>query len=270
MAPGDNDKTAGASSAPANPVISANEIYEHRIRPPVPAPVTEHKFDASRIKIARARKHLAELRGLVATYIASDPVSFLTEIVRTEERTEIRWTMNSKAAPEETSAVVGDVIHNLRSALDLMACELVRAAGGSDDDVYFPFAKQEDEFDEMIKRRRFDRAGKAAVELLCQFKPYRGGNLALRALHDLNIRDKHQSLIPNVFTAAGPIIRMWDDDGTPNPIVMGDPSKPTELKVVFPEDCALKGQELVPTLEQLVELVDGIVQAFRALANITK
>jgi hypothetical protein len=42
-------------------------------------------------------------------------------------------------------AIVGDIIHNLRAALDLAACDLVRIRGGNDNGVYFPFCNEPDE-----------------------------------------------------------------------------------------------------------------------------
>ncbi len=99
------------------------------------------------------------------------------------------------AVPGDPEAVIGDCTHNLRAALDLMACDLVRAAGGNDKHVYFPFAHQEADLEKMIKEKNFDRAGDDAVTLLKSFKPHRGGDELLRAMHDLDIEDKHKALI---------------------------------------------------------------------------
>jgi hypothetical protein len=69
------------------------------------------------------------------------------------------------------------------------------------------------------------------------------------------------------MTAASPVIQMWEDDGTPNPRVIGDPNAPSEVRVVFPSEAGPAGRELIPTLHELTQLVDSIVEAFRALAN---
>jgi hypothetical protein len=208
---------------------------------------------------------LAELEAEVEAFSASDPVKFNAEIIEVNGVRTIRWTLEIPGAPEEISAIVGDVIHNLRTALDLMACDMVRAAEQSDKDVYFPFSNSAQELDEMILRRHFDRAGADAVALLQSIQPYRNGNAALRVIHDLDVHDKHRALILNVMCVASPVVQMWDDDGTMNPRVIGNPSCPTEIKLAFPGEISSQPRELIPTLHELVQLVEGIVEAFRAL-----
>jgi hypothetical protein len=144
-----------------------------------------------------------------------------------------------------------------------MASDLVRANGKNPDGVYFPFSENPGDFDEMVKRRRFDRAEIAAVQLLKVYRPYRNGNEALRALHDLDVDDKHKALIPASQSANTPPYEFRDVDGITE-LVLTDQG-PSPLQLVFPEG-TLGGQELLPALEGLVELTTGIVEAFEALA----
>jgi hypothetical protein len=223
----------------------------------------KHSFSASFTKINRAKKHILELEGEISAFIASGPATFEATT------TSIGFTVqtNILGVPEAIGAIVGDVIHNLRSALDLGACELVRAAGKNTKDVYFPFSETAEGLDGMIAKRNFGRAGESAVALLQSLKPYKNGNTALRVIHDLDVEDKHRALIPQVMCVASPVVRMWDDDGTCNPTVIGDPSAASEIKIMFPTDSASQGRELVPTLRDLVQLTHGVIEAFAALAN---
>ena len=149
-------------------------------------------FGASYLKIARARRHLQELESLVNAYLANEPADIASSI----EGNKVVWNVKKlEPVPIAASAIAGDIFHNLRSALDLMACELCGPPGKPDPDVRFPFCANESEMDRMIKSRGFDKAGEAAVRLLKEHRPYAGGNAALRAIHDLNIRDKHKMLI---------------------------------------------------------------------------
>jgi hypothetical protein len=224
-------------------------------------------FSAPNTKIQRARKHLAELEAEVATFLAGGPAKFKVELATKDGILGFQIQADISGPPESMSAVVGDVIHNLRAALDLTACEMVRAAGQNDKDVYFPFSESADELDNMMFKKHFDRAGAGAVTLLRSLKPYKDGNAALRVIHDLDIQDKHRALIPQVMGTASPIIRLWDDDRSYNPTVVGNPAAASEIKLVFPTDNGLHGRELVPTLHELVTLVEGIIEAFRGLAN---
>jgi hypothetical protein len=150
-------------------------------------------FSASAIKIRRAQTHLAELELEIAKFIDANPVT-----VTTQSRRSTEVTVNFVGVSEIISAIVGDIIHNLRAALDLAACDLVRIRGESDRGVYFPFCDSPEDLRDMIKRKRFNRAGRNAVALLHELRPYRNGNSALRAIHDLDIQDKHQFPDPGI------------------------------------------------------------------------
>jgi hypothetical protein len=227
----------------------------------------KYPLSAPSTKIQRARKHLAELEAEIAAFLANNPAKFNVEVVEINGARTIQFNTHISGTPELIGAIVGDVVHNLRTALDLTACEMVRVAQESDNGVYFPFSESADQLDDMIHRRHFDRAGADAVALLKSLKPYRNGNIALRLIHDLDIHDKHRALIPNLMGVASPIIKMRDDDGTINPRVISDPNSPSDIKFVFPGEVGPTGKELIPTLHELVELVEGIVEAFRGIAN---
>jgi hypothetical protein len=222
---------------------------------------------APSVKIDRARKHLAELEAETAAFLKANPIQFLPDHEHVFKGALFSFTLRFPPVPLALGAVLGDVIHNLRTALDLTASDLARINGASPEGVYFPFCEDADFLDSMIKRRNFDRAGSDAVALLKELKPYRGGNVALRALHEMDVEDKHKALIPNLMSVGSPIIQMWEDDGTPNPRVIGDPNAPSSVEFVFPAGLGLDGREIVPTLHEMVKLVEDIVEAFRALAN---
>ena len=59
-----------------------------------------------------------------------------------------------EAVPSAWAAIIGDVIHNLRSSLDLTASDVHRLTGGKPQDtekVHYPFCKNKDDLNEMIK-----------------------------------------------------------------------------------------------------------------------
>jgi hypothetical protein len=170
--------------------------------------------------------------------------------------------------PEHLGAIIGDIVHNLRAALDLTACDMIRAAEGKDanvDRAYFPFCQGAEDLDDMIRARQFHRAGERAVQVLRGLKPYRGGNAALRAIHDLDIQDKHTSPILAKTTVSIPIVRTVDNHGTITRIAFGP--NLSKITVVFPPGSVLAGQEIIPTLHKLVELALGVIETFRSLAN---
>jgi hypothetical protein len=204
-------------------------------------------FRDSRSKIARARKHLLELQATTAAHIQAHPVKY--ELSRN--------TIKTPPALEHAPAIIGDIIHNLRASLDLMASAMARANGKNDKQVYFPFGEDIGGFEQQIKRKNFHFCGEDAVALLKSLKPFRGGNDRLRALHDLDIMDKHRSLIPELtlnvpITMHVPTNRLVQ--------VAGE-----DHSYSFPPGTILSSGELIQTTKDLVELCEGILEAFAAL-----
>jgi hypothetical protein len=221
-------------------------------------------FSGSTTKIIRAKTLIAEFHTETANFAATNPITSVI-VVHDDGRT-INMRVDVKGVPPHISAIFGDMIHNLRAALDMAACELVRAAGRSDKRVYFPFSDDETCLPEMIKNKNFHRAGPMAVALLKSLRPYRCGDISLRAIHDLDIQDKHHKLIPVGQSYCSPIWKMVEKNGRPAFEVVGEPVI-SNYALVFPPDCALPGKLIIPTFKELVELVEGIIAAFRKLAS---
>jgi hypothetical protein len=232
-------------------------------------------FSAPFVKIERAKHHIKSLELLAEQYIASNPATVAVKPALVEREGNrvhatfaIEWTV--QAIPSEASAIMGDVFHNLRSSLDIVLCEFCKS-----DQVRFPFCDKEIELKAMIDRRTCGRAGANGERLLTELKPYKGGNKALRAIHDLNIQDKHKLLIPGGTALTLPPIRiagpdgkpLLDAQGEPAPQIIGDPNKPFGFNLVFPPDSPLAGEPLIPTLHHLVHTAASIVESFKLLGS---
>ncbi|MEZ5958527.1 MAG: hypothetical protein R3C27_15095 [Hyphomonadaceae bacterium] len=221
-----------------------------------------HPFRDSYIKLSRAKAHLADLERIQTAWSDSTPGG--QQIGPNESFLSTR----SMPVPEEVGAVVGDVVHNLRAALDLMAVALVRAKGGNTKNVYFPFADSAENLPARIKDKNFHRAGNEAVKLLEEIAPYSGGNVALRELHNLDLQDKHHALIVHAITITTATVQVHVDETTGKvSLVPVDGSRPSAA-LVFPEDSVFATEEIVPVLHKLVETTAGIIKAFEALCEV--
>lgn len=97
--------------------------------------------------------------------------------------------------PLRWATIVGDVVHNLRSALDLLACQLVLVNGGTDiTRTEFPIWDGPQKF-ESKGLRKVEGASQSAVDLIKAIKPYQGGNDALYRVAKLDNVDKHRLLV---------------------------------------------------------------------------
>ena len=221
----------------------------------------KHTFSAPLIKLARARKHLAELEQQIGVYLSTEPARFTSASP---------LHLHIVLPPEHLGAIIGDVVHNLRAALDLVACEMIRAVEGEDanvDEVSFPFCRRVDDLEGIIRKRQFHRTGEQAVQVLRGLKPYRDGNAALHAIHRLDIQDKHMSLVLAKTAVSSRMVHTRDADGVPRVAFAGDPPKLAKIIVIFPPGSDLFGEEIIPTLHKLVKLTLGITETFCALAN---
>lgn len=72
------------------------------------------------VKLARADAHIEALRALLGQYRATDPYSLIPEATADPDRSAIRLRIH-RPPPIEASAIVGDALHNIRSALDAAA-----------------------------------------------------------------------------------------------------------------------------------------------------
>jgi hypothetical protein len=128
--------------------------------------------------------------------------------------------------------VIGDAVHNLNSALDLLAFGMVGDQAPTPDRVLFPFAKSANGLCGTITNRQIQLAGKDVVDAIKELKPYPGGNDMLYNVHALDVRDKHHIILTvagvSIFNASeinrllgtelfkGPItINILDQDGRP-------------------------------------------------------
>ena len=88
--------------------------------------------------------------------------------------------------------MIGDVIHNLRSALDITVFGM---AGHRAPKIRFPFSKKAEGLNSSIKDGYVKFAGTKVVETIHSLQPYPTGNGALYAVHALSLQDKHRLLV---------------------------------------------------------------------------
>jgi hypothetical protein len=159
------------------------------------------------VKIERAKEHLGNLETELSTFLKTNPYGVVTEIEKDTGDRITRARIYS-APPPRLAAIAGDVLHNLRSALDcLWACACGGANRGASltDGLEFTIHRTERAFlakcSERIHGKEKARK-KAAMERWKELKPYRGGNEILWCLHRASIEDKHGGAAP-IFVFMG-------------------------------------------------------------------
>jgi hypothetical protein len=152
--------------------------------------------DDINLKIERADKHLRDFRAAIVEFRKANPYGFRIER-DPQTREPFYYVVEIQDIPVEISLIAGDVLQNLRSALDYLACALVGRNGKKPTkETSFPI------FDDAAKyqsgyARKINGMGKYAINDITAIKPYKGGDDTLWRLHRLNNVDKHRLL----FTA---------------------------------------------------------------------
>jgi hypothetical protein len=158
------------------------------------------------VKLERAGEHLDALERRVAAFLNADAYS--TYIDETLNGGGIVRVRIKEEMPPAWSAIAGDIVHNLRSSLDVLLYQLVEAHTGEQPPTTtaFPICETPREY-----VRKADRSTKGvtaeARQAIDALRPYKSGNDDLHALHMLDIEDKHHLLL-DIAVAARPMLQI--------------------------------------------------------------
>ncbi len=175
----------------------------------------------ARLKIERAREHLKALRNETRAFVDSNPYrTFVEPDADTGEPVvRIGFARPGVRVPIRLGLIAGDIIHNLRTALDHLAWQLALAGSGPGPRTQFAIFEDADDYrrHEPQLLEGISEGHRARIEAV---QPYHvrqlianGGGLAghhdplitnlyLASLGRLDNMDKHRLLLPSVGIAA--------------------------------------------------------------------
>lgn len=155
-------------------------------------------FDGALLKTKRADQHIQDLNLRLNTFLQGEFHRLSVEHDLNTGNDFLKFN-KFKPVPDDISLIIGDSIHNLRSALDFIAYEIVNSAGINASDVHFPFRETREELIRAIDEGKIKRAsGKAADFIFDTIKPYKAGDPFIWALNKLANIDKHRLLIATI------------------------------------------------------------------------
>jgi hypothetical protein len=150
------------------------------------------------LKIKRAKKHLDDLAEALRIFHEKGDRQFIARDRNPQTGDEIVKVVRVPQVPPMISCIIGDVLQNLRCALDHMVYALVAkqiAPKIPPTYVSFPIADSPDKYMSAEYRRKIELAGEKAVKRIDAIKPYKGGNDLLWQIGKLNNVDKHRLLV---------------------------------------------------------------------------
>lgn len=261
----------------------------------MPKPFQESQLGAEK-KVERAKRHIRDLEILISVFKKGIKPPIKKANTQLGQHDYVFTETNGIGY--DIPMRIGEVLQNLRSALDYIVCALIlnnncvptRHSG-------FPIATDADEY-ERIRNRKIQGVRQDVANAIDEIKPYKcNGCRELWMLRRLNDREKHRLLVAAAIgfratkTTLGPrptrtmsggrrsggvqIIgpTVWDADVTPAhrvfPLKNGQVffSQPLDVNedpkflfdVAFNEPEVIQGDPVLPTLHQLTQLVDGMV-----------
>ncbi|MDT3683834.1 MAG: hypothetical protein RO009_02175 [Pseudorhodoplanes sp.] len=153
------------------------------------------KFKGAELKLQRAKHHIEDfVTQAEALYNREGRRLSTHDDAHTRQRTLIAKI--NTAVPDHFPLIIGDAVHNLRSALDHMTWDILRPHGPVPDKVQFPFCKRAEGFESVLTNRQIKVAGEEIAQKFRDLKPYPGGNDILYGLHVLDVTDKHELIVP--------------------------------------------------------------------------
>lgn len=266
-----------------NPINNAND----QTHSPMSSPSSALPFEGAHLKLDQAKRHMHTLTIATARYAADNPAKIEQKTMPNGTPSISIMTPNVPV-PADIALLVGDILHNIRSSLDLMMSEVARIRNKPD--IKFPFAANKAAL-EIILNKETSKLGEDIVDLVRSLKPFKGGNLALRALHDLDIIDKHKLLLPisrqQLYFLCSFSVRYLGTDGNMHLIsrkmapgifeeaISGVPGSLYQYYIHLPENYDLiaitfgksmpfAGKPVFDVVEQMIKLVQDIVKQFEA------
>jgi hypothetical protein len=254
---------------------------------------SKETFERIMLKAERADKHIDDLARKIATFENSSPYTFSHQD-DTECSKRTFYIHITKEIPNEFSLIIGDAIHNMRSALDHLATHLVDIGiPPKVKNPYYPIFETSKKY-EAGKMGKIEGARPVAIKAIDATQPYKGGDgRPLLDLHTLNNSDKHRLVIPAwggllahthpksekehleeilgvtfkgrikqgwLKAATGPIHLKDGDKILTMPIAELQDYMSFRIGIVFGEPEIVKGKQILPTLMNMSRIVQDIIR----------
>lgn len=153
--------------------------------------------EGASMKLDRASQHIMECQTLIGEFLSKQPYRLVRR--RNPQTNEISIAVKQEIAqPWVLSLMIGDAIHNIRSALDLTMFNIISQKTNNPGilrAVQFPFSWRKESLGNTIESRRAKLAGRNVVAEIHRLKPYNGGDQTLYDIHELDVTDKHKQIL---------------------------------------------------------------------------
>lgn len=249
--------------------------------------IWENPFANAILKVERANKHIADIEERLRT--SSDRYGPNLHIKANTGKQSLDYFFSDRSLRRDIALIVGDAVHNLRCALDIVWGGTVAALGTKEPSAQrkFPIDPNGDREklkSALTKTHKIPESSPVIGLMLDGVKCYKGGDGDILALNALDIDDKHRLLIPMLTIVGIKGVEIENEDGTIDHVdmVIERPNSyrrevPLEsklknhgevsFKVTFREGTPLENLEVIPTLKRLSWKTGRIVRSLQKAAQ---
>jgi len=241
-------------------------------------------YRGARLKIKRANKHIEDVKAAIGflkerlVVTANINPHTGSEFIKCEFA-----ELADRESFENLPTLIGDAVHNLKCALDHAwfetVCRLMPERDWERARTKFPCVMSRKELEGALRKLEINITLPNFFNLILnEIKPYDGGDFAVRAVHELDLRDKHRLLIPTThYSSIGDIyvedksgrVHKGDTWGTDMPLPhfvefetglhIKDPGR-ASFEVMFQHGNASRETRAVDTLQLYSRFISKIVE----------
>jgi hypothetical protein len=238
-------------------------------------------------RLARANVHIESVNRLKDAFFDTKPCALVIEqSMRGHEELKVRFNAE---LPEEITWLTIEAVEGLRSSLDHLAFAIAIAINQNKPihRIYFPIGCSNAHFEQLLARYHLSDLPANILSRLREFKPYKGGDNILWALHAVRCQSVHRLIYPTVaqmsldsaeweISRPGPLtIPAPNWNWEKHEIVLAETRPGTQFQyngelacsIAFGPVEAIGQQDLICTLDVMSALTEKIIIALESEAR---
>lgn len=231
-------------------------------------------FESSMIKIERANKHIKELESLLTAFLEAHSSRIVRQI---DPKSPVQFiALKHLEAPQEIPIIIGDIAHNLRSALDHVAGVVRARGGGNPNEGHFPISDTRIGTEKSVAKHIEPFDTNVAQVILDHLDCSDARNAPIWGINRINNIDKHRRIVLTI-TQTGTVAEGvqvggvkigrlesynagFDVVGVGGGQIKAEKDFRPTLRVTFGEPEPFQAKPVIPTLLESSEFVSEAVR----------
>ena len=238
-------------------------------------------LEDAKLRVEEAKTCLHELKKLFSSFSEKSPCKFFEEIDPQTSEILLKVCL-IQPLPSKIKIEANNIISHLRSALDYTACALAIINGKQESAVYFPSAKNIEEFESKECQSKIQKLSPEAIAFIKSYEPYKGGKGEIFwMLNQLWNIGKHRklvavgscsiSLMMESIHVKQPSVSIlcpsWNFEEESMLLLRRSPQSEVEYNIKIPLHLGIRDVEFINNREPIVPVFKEAVNAVEKFIN---